>query len=256
MIAFFRRYKITLVYSAIFLASYLIFLVSSIPASMVVPYITQSSAFKLAGVQGSAWSGSARQLSLGKLQWQNVNWNVHPWGLLLGQLNFDARLGDATNNFRGELTLNSSGKLKIENAELSMPLDTLQAFSYGMPIAYQGKINAYLPLVIFERNKLFVVEGRVTLSGIELTAPQPLALGSIKVEFKTNKDGESVGQVSSVDGPVIVEGQVQLSRSAQVVVNLQLAARESGSDIDKALMLLGKRDASGRVAFQYRYQIR
>ena len=256
MMDFFRRYKLGLIYLATFVAAYLVFLVATIPAALVVPSFTKTLPVKLTGLGGTVWTGSATQVNLGKLQWQGANWRIHPWSLLLTKLAMTTSLGDQNNNFRGKVTISRSGRLSLEEAYLSMPLENLQALSYGMPVAYQGRLDAYLPLVIFERNQLFVVDGRVTLGGIKLTAPQLIELGNIKVEFKANNEGESVGQVSSVDGPVRIEGQIQLKRSAEVLVNLQLAARETGSDIDKALMLLGKRDPSGRVAFNYRYQIK
>ena len=73
--------------------------------------------------------------------------------------------------------------------------------------------------------------------------------------FRAEKEGATSGMIKDIAGPLSLSGQLALSKNGRLSLKTRLSARESGTSLDQMVAFLGKKDASGRVAFNYDYQL-
>jgi hypothetical protein len=131
----------------------------------------------------------------------------------------------------------------LRDVDAALPIDPSIARQF--PPNLRGKGTAKLQMLQMEKGIITAVRGRV--EGRDLVQQYPL--GSFAVTFPGN-EGEPVGQIESLDGPMDVEGTLRLTREPGFAVEGTVA---SGADIHpelaRQLEYLGSPDERGRRPF-------
>ena len=71
-------------------AAYLVFLLTAVPASLVVNQFADSLPVKISNVSGTLWNGRAGSVDTGRdLILKNLHWSFLPWRLLLASAAVD-----------------------------------------------------------------------------------------------------------------------------------------------------------------------
>ncbi|MDH5395481.1 MAG: type II secretion system protein N, partial [Gammaproteobacteria bacterium] len=106
----------------------------------------------LSSVSGTLWKGNVANVKYLNIDLGELSWKLHPLSLLAGNLSADVFLGSGEEYLKSEVEMTISGKIKLEETRFSMKLSSLQPLSYGMPMAYAGKIEGYLPVSYIQKN--------------------------------------------------------------------------------------------------------
>lgn len=233
---------------------YLGFIIALFPASVAVKLAPLPNNISVSGVSGTIWSGKIETLSIQRRQLELVQWQLSPWGLLLGKANLDLVIGNRGTavNGKGLVSLSGSGidaeGLRFEapssfllgntrlpfrtevSGDISLFVDTLQQ---GIPLCEQ--LNGKLFLNTVQVKNQF---GNYPLGDIELGLS--CEDGNVKV-----RSDEQMNQLG-FDGTVLVKAEKMVQVSAKIKETASQPA-----DLKKALAFLGKKDSQGYYPISY-----
>ena len=242
-------------YTLILIGLYLFFLITNIPATVILSSITLPNNVKLSSISGTIWSGRARKLRISGIDLGSVKWQLHPLNLIIGELSADVSVVNNKQYINTEVSLSYSGKIELEETRFLIDLSSLQPLIYGMPFSYAGKASGYFPVSFFHKNNYVGLNGKLSLTSMEMISPQRQSFGDFIVDFRAEKEGATSGKIKDSGGVLNITGQLTLKKNGQFNFSAKLAARETGSSLEKALSFLGRKDASGRVQINSNFKL-
>lgn len=242
-------------YALIIAALYLFFLITTIPATVIFSFVKMPNNISLSSISGTIWTGKAGNVKVSGIDLGSVKWELHPISLILGELSADISVVNNRQYINTEASISYSGKIELEETRFQIDLSSLQPLIYGMPFSYSGNASGYFPVSFFQKNSYVGLNGKLSLTGMEMISPQRQSFGDFIVDFRAEKEGATSGQVKDSGGVLNIAGQLMLKKNGQLNVSAKLAARESGSSLDKGLAFLGKKDASGHVQFNNNFKL-
>jgi general secretion pathway protein N len=234
---------------------YSIFLIITLPASVVFSTITLPKNITLSAISGTIWSGQAQKLRVSGIELGSVNWELHPLNFIIGELSADISIVNNKQYIKTEINLSSSGKLELQETRFLIDLSSLQPLTYGMPFSYEGETSGYFPVSSFYKNNYVGINGKLFLNNIEMISPQRQSFGDFVVDFRAENEGVTSGRIKDLGGLLNIEGQLNLNKNGQLTFSAQLAAREASSSLAQMLSFLGRKDASGHVQVNNRFKL-
>jgi hypothetical protein len=252
---------------------YLVALVLTFPAERAYLHLkahwpgseSSNKAIALSGISGSVWSGRAGVALIQGQQLKNVEWTLHPWSLLLGQVGLSWRFqlpesdggsGDKVNVPAGDregtlgyaqatTALGLDGSVSFEQLEARLPAQLIAALANASVVRPSGAVSANLKQLRWDGQSLVSAEGRVAWHGAGVNIFKPVALGDLSLSLET-ADGVVKGVVADAGGPLSLDGLLTFAPEGQYEFNGSLAARNS-PDLEAALRSMGRAGADGRI---------
>ena len=149
-------------FSAIFLSSYLAFLVANAPLSLVVNNIQLPKHINLDDVSGSIWQGEISRLWVSNYQIEKVKISVSFWSLFSLSPSVQVFFGDAMSSGpEGKLNLSvSAEQVVLSDMELLISAnDIAKQLALPLPIRAQGSVELSLSeLVIVTGEQLVMLK--------------------------------------------------------------------------------------------------
>ncbi|GHB77876.1 type II secretion system protein N [Psychrosphaera saromensis] len=122
----------------LFIISFILFLVSLTPISLVVGQLTLPKNVAYQGLSGNIWQGEIKSLQANKMLFENIHWQFEPSSLLHGNLGFDVKFGDPRNSQQ----LSGRG-----TASTGLTGHQLRDFVFRMPAS---GVKPFLPIPVGE----------------------------------------------------------------------------------------------------------
>jgi hypothetical protein len=198
---------------------------------------------------GTLWHGSCRELSSGALALSDVRWGLHPLALLRAHLLVDVQSDDARAAGQAQLMLHGNGDLQIQALNASL---RLQGGLSALPPGWSGALQLAIDQASMQGGYLTAIEGVITVRQLHSDNP-PAELGSFQLQFPGREStgaAPMLGTLRDLEGPLSLQGQLQLLPSGAYELSGTVAARDSSSaDLQQMLQLLGPLDAQGRHTF-------
>ena len=140
---------------------------------------------QLAGIDGSIWSGSAREVTASGIYLRDVEWRVRPLSLFTGRLGMSVSANPASGFLETDLALTFGGDVILSDLRASVPLQMF-AQLLNMP-GLSGEASVELASLRVDDG--LPVEADGTLTVARLTAPlvDPGPLGAYRLEFMDNE---------------------------------------------------------------------
>jgi hypothetical protein len=235
---------------ALGIATFLIFLVVSLPPSLVLDRLTPYG-INASATSGSIWKGAAtidyRNVSVGR-----IVWNVSAPTLLSGRLRADVVLERPDGSAKSQVTAALSGRVHVRDLEASLPIAALNDGS--LPKGLQGNVRLDFTEIVIEKGVPKAAEGKVEALNVVSSLPRPTSLGSFRVTFppRAPSDQPLEGILQSLDGPAVVQGKLTLTSNEYIIDGTIVAGPNAPPDLVNTLQLLGPRDNQGRTEFQFR----
>lgn len=230
--------------------AYLIFALALVPASIAAKWFV-SDTIRLTGVQGTVWSGEAIRGSLAGVELENIHWEFMPLDLLAGRITgkFDLVLAGGFVNTEVSATF---GGLMLQKLNAITNLRILKDFA---PIgATQGMVFAQVDRLVIEKNWPIEVVGDfrlmdVTVAPFAPSALGPIPIGSFRLTFSKNSNLR--GQIEQLEGPLEVNGMVQLSpnRAYELQALVKALPQASQQLIEGLELMTGEPNGLGFRAF-------
>ncbi|MFT7053295.1 MAG: general secretion pathway protein N, partial [Psychromonas sp.] len=137
----------------LFVSLYLLALLVTLPATVLVAFIPQSTGLNFAGVSGSAWQGQAALLSYNKkINLQRFSWDIDWSALAVLQLKLDVKFNNDHNAMSGkgfvkvgfdglgieDMLIDLSAQELLSYADLPVPVEASGDVSLIIKEAAQG----------------------------------------------------------------------------------------------------------------------
>jgi general secretion pathway protein N len=233
------------------IAFYLLFLVYQFPASLGWSLATQhmKNQIHLSGLQGSIWTGSANHITINSTSAGSLDWQLSPWSLLLGRVSADIRLSRQDEWLEGQVTLMTAGRLEARDLKVNLNGETLAQIT--TPYLLHGLIMGDISTLNYEQGKTIQASGKIQLENADIEGPQSLTLGNVRTDIQPEGEGSQIS-IKNQDSPLDIKGTLKLNGNGSYRMTLGVLNRDNTRrDINRALKVLGKPDATGRIQLTY-----
>ena len=230
--------------------AYLAFAAAIFPADVAYRWFAPGE-FRLSGVQGTVWSGSAALGSAGPLGFHGIQWRVRPWTVLLARPggSFETGLGDGF--LQADVRV-GPGAVSLTGVRASC---SLSALAPALPIAgIRGQVSLELAELAVRDGWPASADGLLRLGRItvpSLVGGDPIVLGNYNVTL-SGDDGLQ-GMFEDRGGPLQVRGSASLTAAGEYEIRGAVRARpEANAALTRGVELLtGDPDDAGMRAFSF-----
>lgn len=236
--------------------AYCFFLIITAPAALTFDKLRARVApLTLSDVDGTLWSGHAGTLNYAAMRLANLDWSVHPFGLLLGRLESSVTVDDTALRGTGTLGRTLGGTLYLTDLNGTAELQTLQSsglLKILLPVNGQAQVD--LRRLRYTEGKLTAAEGTIDIKNAATLVPQ-LALGDFHVEVETQQAGIKA-TLSDRGGALRAQGVAMIGPDGRYQFTGSFSARDPNqANLQQYLRMLGPMGADGRVSVNSSGQI-
>ncbi|MEN8719594.1 MAG: type II secretion system protein N [Oceanococcaceae bacterium] len=232
------------------------------PASAVIGLAdlpTRAPGLRVLGVDGRIWQGSAAYVQSGRTVVREVHWTLQPLSLLgmrvAGQVR--ARLHD-TIPLRANVVLHASRAVDLRQGQTNLTISQLKPLLNLPFLPLDGQAKVFIDhLRLNAEQRPEALTGTITITNALWTLIKPdAALGDFRIEFRTDEDGQIIGNVSDQDARIGVSGTLTLTPDGQYVADLAIQPRaETPPMIRNTLPSLGRPNPDGSYPVRQRGRI-
>jgi general secretion pathway protein N len=191
--------------------AFVLFFLLSAPAAKLLPWLQpQLQGLRLSGISGSLWSGRAQQLDAGRIQLDDVRWQLQPLMLFTGalQLAVDAQLAGQPLRAHPGLGLLSGAYVADATGRMAAA-DLLYLAGFTM-VELGGQLEFAIDEVSGIGRGFPAVAGSVSWAPARILAPLELELGSAQLQTHI-ESGITRGQLAASGGALTVNGDVTVN---------------------------------------------
>ena len=244
--------------TAIFLSSYLVFLVATMPLAFLINNIELPKNVHINSVSGSIWQGEIAQVAVDNNEIQQIKTALSFWSLLSLSPTVDVSFGDATTaGAEGKFTLTvSANKLQLNDVELFVSAnDIAKQLPLPIPVTAQGNIELSFSELIIDRSEKLVcqqAQGHISWirSGV-VALDNNIKLGKIDADLDCEK-GDLRAKISP-------KNNLGLSFNARLSLANQKASGQGylkpgpkfPAQLQSTLSFLGRPDNQGRYQLRF-----
>ncbi|PKG85245.1 general secretion pathway protein GspN [Colwellia sp. 75C3] len=244
--------------TAIFLSSYLVFLVTTMPLAFLINNIELPKNVHISTVSGSIWQGEIAQIAVDNNEIQQIKTALSFWSLLSLSPTVDVSFGDATSaGAEGKFTLTvSANKLQLNDVELFVSAnDIAKQLPLPIPVTAQGNIELLFSELIIDRSEKLVcqqAQGHISWirSGV-VALDNNIKLGKIDADLDCEK--------GDLRAKILPKNTLGLSFNARLSLANQKASGQGylkpgpkfPAQLQSALSFLGRPDNQGRYQLRF-----
>ena len=219
--------------------------VARMPAAWIIP--AGRGEARCASLDGSLWNGTCTGLTVRGTPLGDLTWELHPLRLALGTLAAHVTVTQGTANAAADVELGFGERVTARHVLADFPLDP--KLLPGLPPTLQGRAHVDLTLLQVQRGLITQLQGRIEAHDLQERSGANTPLGSYVVTFPGG-NGDPIGQLRDLDGPLALEGTLHLTRQPGFQVEGLISARSGAPpELINNLRFLGSPDASGRRTF-------
>ena len=201
---------------------------------------------QMSGLHGTAWSGSAAEMSVSGVYLRDVAWQVKPLRLLTGKVALDLEATPTSGFVEASVALGFGGVIRVSNLSGSVPLQ-LFAGPLRMP-GLAGNSSLQFESIVVRDGIPTEVEG--TFAVASLVAPMidsnRTQLGSYRAEFMTTESGV-IASVEDSGAVFDLAGSLTLSPDRSFLFLGQVAATDQTPEkLRQQLRFLGTPNERGQ----------
>jgi general secretion pathway protein N len=244
--------------SAIFLSSYIVFVVATMPLIFILNNIKLPKNIQIGTVSGSIWQGEISKFSVDNNQIEQIKTQLSFWSLLSLSPKIDISFGDAISaGAEGKFTLTvSSSKLLLNDVELFVSAnDIAKQLPLPIPVTAQGNIELFFSELSLDTSAQLVcdrAEGQISWlrSGV-VALDHNIKLGRIGADLQCDK-GDLIAKISPKNN-LGLSFDARLSLASQKTSgqgHLKPGAKFP-TELQPALSFLGRPDNQGRYTLRF-----
>jgi general secretion pathway protein N len=235
--------------------AFIIFLITTLPASLLTRFITDTGNVQLERVQGTIWRGNIQQVRVQGTAFGSLGWQVHPWHLFLGKLKLSLVVGQpatATQTPQGTalVSVNVFRTISIHTADLTAAADWVFTQA-AIPIAADGRILLHIESAVFVPEQLPLLSAQLDWLDAQITYPQVHELGGYRFNLQHYPEiapEHLAGTVQDMDGVFNIDGTVKIQRNGDYQLAVSVSTEPTApQDLKRVLPLLGDMRDDGSI---------
>jgi len=237
-------------YGLLGLVVFLLSLLMLTPATVVTDQLTDRlTGFSVQSVEGLATEGVAQGVSWRGVRIEKLNWDWQALALLTGWLELRLNTDDPEFKLNGNVAINPVRRLRFRNLSGRLLLARLSgALAGSVKLPLQGVVEFNLrDLYLSAARQPQTANGVVYLLNLRPTLGQPLNLGDFTIQLTPANPEGIRGAVKDNDGPLALEGTLNLLPDGRYRFTGQAAVRDANNPaLRQTMNLLGPPGGDGR----------
>lgn len=194
----------------------------------------------MGGIEGSIWSGKAREADAAGFYIRDLSWKLQPLQLLTGNAIFHVTANPVAGFVDGNVGISFGGTVQLSDITGSIATHRLERPFRLQGVA--GDAHFRLDRVEVRAGRLVALDGTVEFPDLRIPAVGQNSLGSFKADFFTQNNGVAAS-IEDTDGVVDVAGSLQIDRDGAYVLTGVLAEKPQTPDnLRQQLAYLPKND--------------
>lgn len=243
--------KKAFLYGSLALLSYLIFVVVLTPADRLYGQFKERLPLALYQLQGTVWQGSAAVATVGprEQRLESLKWELQPEAIFIGRAQAALSFKYDKRDVAAVVGRDHAG-LFLRDLKASLAAATLEKLSPQLALGLSGLFQVDLAEVALDGGQLATIDGRVRWrdAGLELNNT---SFGNFELLLSTT-DGVVSGTVSDIDGPLKVNGTLQLQPSGEYLFAGTVELRDKQrNDLAQGLRFIGTPNAKGSYTVKH-----
>ena len=209
--------------------------------------------FRLSGITGSIWNGSAAEGIAGGAYVRNITWQFQPMSLLSGKLGFRTSSYPASGSMNAEVAVSPNGNLTLSNLSGNVPLDLVHPVFQQSGI--RGDIALQFAKIVISDGTPILAAGSVTVTNFFVPGLSSSRIGDFRADFQTS-NGNVTGSVEDMSGVLDVAGTISLNQDRSYsFVGLVAPTNMTPPSIINQLRFLGSANEQGQHEFRFEGQL-
>jgi hypothetical protein len=242
------RVRPTLALIALGLLAYSVFLALTMPAAVAWELMDEQVPVEVYGPAGTVWHGGADALVAGPRRIDALRWRLHPLSLLALSPAADVSGSFTTGGGEARVRIRPDGTLVLSDVRAQTSFDTVLAWIQRgalQPFA-DGRVELLMPHGVVRNGLLQQAEGLLTWSDAAVGVGGQVALGDLALRLRPAEPDGTVGVLTARNGPLRVDGRLELSPSGDFRLEARVRAADPGSPQARRLSsLLGLANPDG-----------
>lgn len=232
-------------YVGIGVAAYLVFFTVMVPADRVYgllqPKLKENNvALDLFGLDGSLWSGSAQLAMISGKPLRNVEWDLNPTELVLGQLSTNLAFTDRKSHGEMKVTRSFLGTVRVKDVRMNVDVMDLLNTLKIPALKLDGVMNVDVDRIVVSDKQLQQIDGKIVWNDAGMRFPQKQKLGDLTAQIETTDKGIRA-VLKDAGGPLELNGEFVLQANGTYTFNGQMMAREGvNSNLGRTLLMAGR----------------
>jgi len=207
----------------------------------------------IAGVEGTVWRGSARDVSAGGIYVRDLRWRLKPLSLLLGRLSAAIEASPAGGFVNANASVTAGGKVTVRDLRMSLPLRLLSPLT-GIP-GLGGTANGDIKQLVIEDGLPTAADGSIEVVNLLLPLVSREPIGGYRAEVFSS-DGGIAGSVEDTDGVIDIAGSIELTDTRSYSFVGQVAAKpETPAKLREQMRFLGTPNERGQYELRLEGQL-
>ena len=231
------------------LSAYILFLLTTIPAAVVLKNLPENSDITLYGVQGTLWHGKASRLNSDLYTLNNLQWDMVWWRLLAGEISFAVQGYYNQQPVSTHIGLSITGK--VIGHDLQARLAAADVAELAMiPIAkLGGSMQLKLDHFSWRNGELPLADGELLWQQASISIAQTVSLGNTTITLQ-QQDG-MLADIHNQGGDLKLQGQATANPSADYKLKLTLVpTRDNNTNLINSLNSFAKKQPDGSFLFE------
>lgn len=221
-------------YALLSIAAYSIFLIATLPASVVYGWLKPQLHFlSMQGISGSIWQGQATDIVYQQQSYGAIRWRLKPLRLLLGEFAVKWKLLDKTLTAKGKLDIHFDGDIRVYSTRIYIPLNKLQSVTRDIPVVVDAELRLELRQMWLRNQKPADVDATLRVLNLQSISPVVSEVGSFEATLQS--EGQQLkARIKDIDGALQLQatagiesdGRYQFSGQARLRPQADAALRE------------------------------
>lgn len=161
----------------------------------------------LSGLEGTVWSGHARDANIMGLYLRDIEWRFRPALLATGRVGYRLTARPPGGEIEGEVAVGAGGTLRLADVRATLPLDTLRTITRVDNLT--GVAAVTIESAVLENGMPTAARGSLELRELLVPIVSRSPIGAYRAEFFTEEQGITAS-VEDIDGVVDIAGQLLL----------------------------------------------
>ena len=204
----------------------LIGLLVMFPARVAVHWFVPSE-IAIAGIEGSVWSGSADEASVGGMYCRDVNWSINALRLFTGKLSYRISATPVSGFIESDVNLGFGGGISLSNLTAALPLELFEDVSAIRGL--RGSASFDFERVEIVDNLAVVADGTLQVANLVVPIITREPLGGFEAQFFTQNNGIAAS-IEDTDGVVDLAGSLQVRKDRSFEFIGQVIAKPDTPD--------------------------
>lgn len=234
-------------YFFIVIFSYLLFLIATVPASLLTNIVNNNTPVNIQNVSGTIWNGKADFISINNIaNLNNTKWTFIAWKFFTGRAAFQIGTHYDEQKITGEIGASFLKQFFVNNLSATIASKNIVKLASLPLVQLSGMVTLDIEHASWKINELPLASGNIIWNNATISVAETVSLGKLTIILSENDQHFLNADINNQGGDISLSGNAELVSEKNYAVNIRLSPTSSASNnIGNSLSLFAKRQNNG-----------